>query len=346
MIPSSLIPAIHNIAVAPIWLETFLIITFAIHLVLMNIAVGGTVIVAWHSLSRGSKISRDLSGKLPTILALVINAGVPPLLFVKAIYAQFNYTSSVLMAVYWLAAIIALLIGYYGLYWHYYRYESLKDGGRKGVIFMVLCILLYVGFMLSNNMTLMLRPDHWIEYFDNPHGFILNLNDAALLPRYLHFMVASLAVGGLFVAVLGKMKSDQDYIETGFKWFVRATVLNIAVGLAFMISLPRDLMLMFMGKDMIATSLLGVGIVGAGCLIYFGIKRKVVLASIITVTMVYVMVIMRHLLRDAYLAPYFKPEDLIITGQYSSLYLFLISIVIGIIAINYMLKLMYKSGRS
>ncbi|WP_291326048.1 hypothetical protein [Desulfovibrio sp. UCD-KL4C] len=346
MIPSSLIPAIHNIAVSPIWLETFLIITFAIHLMLMNIAVGGTVIVAWHSLSGGSNISRDLSGKLPTILALVINAGVPPLLFVKAIYAQFNYTSSVLMAVYWLAAIIALLVGYYGLYWHYYRYESLKDGGRKGLIFMVLCILLYVGFMFSNNMTLMLRPDHWIEYFDNPHGFILNLNDAAFFPRYLHFMVASLAVGGLFVAVLGKMKSDQDYIETGFKWFVRATVLNITVGLAFMISLPRDLMLMFMGKNMIATSLFGVAIVGSVCLIYLGIKHKVVLASIITVVLVYVMVIMRHLLRDAYLAPYFKHEDLINTSQYSSLYLFLISIVIGLIAIIYMLKLMYKSGRS
>lgn len=345
MIPSSLIPAIHNIAVAPIWLEVFLIITFAIHLVLMNVAVGGTVIVAWHSLSGGSKISRDLSGKLPTILALVINAGVPPLLFVKAIYAQFNYTSSVLMAVYWLAAIIALLAGYYGLYWHYYRYESLKDAGRKGIILMVLCTLLYVGFMLSNNMTLMLRPDHWIEYFDNPHGFILNLNDAALMPRYLHFMIASLAVGGLFVAVLGKMKSDQDYMETGFKWFVRATVLNVVAGLSFMMALPRDLMLMFMGKDMVATSLFGVGIVGAICLIYAGMKRKVVLASIITVVMVYVMVIMRHLLREAYLVPYFKPDDLIVTGQYSSLYLFLISLVIGIIAITYMLKLMCKSGR-
>ncbi|SDK94558.1 hypothetical protein SAMN05660337_1796 [Maridesulfovibrio ferrireducens] len=346
MIPSSLIPAINTLAVAPIWLETLLVTTFAIHLLLMNIALGGTVLVACHSLSGGSKISRDLSGKLPTILALVINAGVPPLLFVKAIYAQFNYTSSVLMAVYWLVAVVALLVGYYGLYWHYYRYESMKDGGRKGLIFMVLCILLYVGFMLSNNMTLMLRPDHWLAYFDNPNGLVLNLNDTALMPRYLHFMVSALAIGGLFVAILGKRKSDQDYVATGFKWFVWATVVNIGVGLWFLMVLPREIMLIFMGKDMLATSLLGIGLVGTVALIYAGMKQKVVLSSVLTVIMVYVMVVMRHLLRDAYLAPYFKVEDIPVTGQYSPFYLFLISLVIGIISIIYMLKLMCKSGRS
>ncbi|WP_031480565.1 hypothetical protein [Maridesulfovibrio frigidus] len=346
MVPSSLIPAIHTIAVEPIWPITLLIVTFAIHLLLMNIALGGTVIVAWHSLSGGSKISRDLSGKLPTILALVINAGVPPLLFVKAVYAQFNYTSSVLMAVFWLAAIFALLIGYYALYYHYYRYDSLKDGGRKGLIFMVLCILLYVGFMLSNNMTLMLRPDHWAEYFQNPNGLVLNLNDSALIPRYLHFMVSALAVGGLFVAILGKMKSDQDYIETGSKWFVRATLVNIGVGLWFLMALPRDIMLIFMGRDMFATILLGIGMVGTIGLIHAGMKRNVVLSSVIVVIMVYVMVVMRHLLRKAYLAPYFKVEDIPVTGQYSPLYLFLISLVIGIAGIAYMLKLMFKAGRS
>jgi hypothetical protein len=312
----------------------------------MNIAVGGTAIIAWHSISGGSKISRDLSGKLPTILALVINAGVPPLLFVKAVYAQFNYTSSVLMAVFWLAAIVALLIGYYGLYYHYYRYESMKDGGRKGIIFMVLVILLYVGFMLSNNMTLMLRPDHWVEYFQNPNGFVLNLNDTALIPRYMHFMVSALAVGGLFVAILGKMKSDQDYILTGSKWFVRATFVNIGFGLWFLMALPRDVMLIFMGKDVFATSLLVAGMIGTFGLIHAGMKRNVVLSSVITVVMVYIMVIMRHLVRKAYLAPYFKVEDIPVTGQYSPLFLFLISLVVGIVSIAYMLKLTCKSGRS
>ncbi len=83
-------------------------------------------------------------------------------------YGHFDYVSSVLMGGWWLAVIAALMISYYGFYTYKFGYDAMS-AGRRNVLFLVsLAGLLYVGFMLTNNTTLMLVPEMWTKYFDQP----------------------------------------------------------------------------------------------------------------------------------------------------------------------------------
>ncbi|WP_027721106.1 hypothetical protein [Maridesulfovibrio zosterae] len=346
MDPSSLIPEAIGISVQPIWLIVLSIITFSVHLLLMNAVFGGTAIVFFHSISGGTEISRSVSKKLPTVLALAINAGVPPLLFLQAVYGQFSYVSSILMAVFWLAVIGVLITGYYGLYFHNYRYNKLSSSARKFLMLAVLCMISYIGFMLSNKMTLMLRPDVWPEYFSDQAGFILNLGDPVLIPRFFHFVVSALAVGGLFVALIGRSRGDQDFIDSGMKWFSRSTLVNILMGIWFFMALPRDVMLIFMGQNMLATILLVAGFVLTFGMLHAGFTKNVVLATAATVLIVPVMATMRHLVRQEYLAPYFTLNTAPVSEQLQPLVLFIVSIILGGLGIAYMLKLMLKAERS
>lgn len=346
MDPSALVPEAIGISVHPIWPVLLSITTFSVHLLLMNAVFGGTAIVVVHSFYGGSDISRTLSGKLPTLLALAINAGVPPLLFLQAVYGQFSYVSSILMAVFWLAVIAVLMAGYYGLYYHNLRYDILDESGRKWLMMAVLGTISYTGFMLSNKMTLMLRPEVWVQYFSDPDGFILNLNDPVLLPRFMHFVISALAVGGLLCAIIGHRNGRQNFISTGMKWFSRSTLVNIAMGTWFLLALPKNVMLIFMGRDTIATALLCAGLLAMLTMLHAGFTRNVTMATLATVFIVPVMATMRHLVRQQYLSPYFTLDTAPVSGQWQPFILFLISMVIGSFIIIYMLKLMFRAERS
>lgn len=346
MDPSALIPEAIGISIYPIWPVVLSIITFSVHLLLMNAVFGGAAIVFVHSLSGETEVSRSVSKKLPTLLALAINAGVPPLLFLQAVYGQFSYVSSILMAVFWLAVIGALILGYYGIYYHNYSYEKLGESGRKFVIFAVLCMIVYIGFMLSNKMTLMLRPEVWNEYFNDPDGFILNLSEPVLFPRFMHFAISALAVGGLTVAMIGRKRGSKSFVDTGMKWFSRSTLVNILMGFWFLIALPKDVMLIFMGQDMLATGLLFVGLLALGAMLHAGFTRNVTIAALATGLIVPVMATMRHLVRQKYLEPYFTLDTAPVSLQWSPFILFACSLLVGILCIMYMLKLMFRAERS
>lgn len=346
MDPSVLVPAAIGISVHPIWPVTLSIITFSVHLLLMNAVFGGAAIVFVHSLSGGTEVSRNISSKLPTLLALAINAGVPPLLFLQAVYGQFSYVSSILMAVFWLAVIAVLITGYYCIYIHKYRYEQLGASGRKLIMFAVLAGICYIGFMLSNKMTLMLRPEVWAEYFDDPNGFILNLSDPVLIPRFMHFVISALAVGGLFVALVGKRQGKDDFVATGMKWFSRSTLVNVLMGFWFLVALPRDVMLIFMGGDMLATVLLCVGLLATFAMLHAGFTKNIYGGVAATLFIVPVMAVMRHLVRQKYLEPYFTLDTAPVSGQWSPFILFVVSLIAGTFCVVYMLKLMLKAERS
>ncbi|WP_022663292.1 hypothetical protein [Paucidesulfovibrio longus] len=339
MDPTTLIPVVDPIPIPGPWFDVLLVATFVIHILFMNVAVGCAAIsLAGHFGASGSGLSRTLSKRMPTILALTINLGVAPLLFLQVVYGQFDYTSSVLMAGYWLAVIGLLLAAYYGLYIYDFKYDAL--GGARSVLLLAsLCMMLWIGFMFSNNVTLMLRPEKWLDYFKLEGASFLNLDDPALAPRYLHFMVASLAVGGLFVALMGHFAKDADRTAAGMKWFARATMLNIVVGAWFLMSLPRPILLKFMGGDTMASALLLAALAGAVGLLWAGLRRKPLLAAGLTVATVVFMAVTRHLLRAFYLAPWFDSSDLPVTGEYSTLMLFLFFLAVGLPCVVWMIRI-------
>jgi len=64
-----------------------------------------------------------------------------------------------------------------------------------------------------------------------------------------------LAVGDLFVAVLGQFKKKkkselgEHAIAIGMKVFSHLTAIQIVVGLWFLLALEKDVMMLFMGRD-------------------------------------------------------------------------------------------------
>ncbi|MBW1641793.1 MAG: hypothetical protein JRJ76_03035, partial [Deltaproteobacteria bacterium] len=230
----NLIPSPDSIPVPWGWFWLFLMITFFLHLLLLNVTIGTGIISLVKSI-RGKendlKTAKDLGVKLPYAIAFTITTGVAPLLFIQVLYGHFIYTSSVLMASYWLSIIALLLMAYYSAYIYDFKFDALGSS-RSIFIAVSVIIFLIVAFFFSNNMTLMLMPEAWKAYFSNSRGTILNLYEPTLYPRYLHFLFASIANGGLFLALLNDFRSrkgnndSRGNILLGLKWFTFAFIIQ------------------------------------------------------------------------------------------------------------------------
>lgn len=197
----------------------------------------------------------------------------------------------------------------------------------------------------------MLTPEKWKSFLSNPHGTFLNLSDPILYPRYLHFITASIANGGLFLALLNDYRSrkgkthSKTHGASGLKWFTFAFVIQILIGFWFFLMLPKQIRSLFMGQSTYATLLLILGVLGAILSLGFGLKKQVRPCAASVLFTIAPMVLMRDVVRTAYLKPYFHVSHLSVSPQYSPMILFLIMLGIGIISIGYMLKLASQAGK-
>jgi hypothetical protein len=316
----------------------------------MNTMLGIGIIALFNSFSKKNdsvSVSRQISSKLPFTIAFTVNMGVAPLLFIQVLYGQFIYTSSLLMAVYWISIVLIMLVAYYSAYLYDFKFDTF--GNRRSIFIAVTVILLLtVGFFFSNNMTLMVMPDKWISYFNNPNGTLLNLSEPTLIPRYLHVVVSAVAVGGLFLAVFWKIKQNRSntsylpHIKQSMRWFNYATLSQFIIGSWFLMRLPGNIASLFMGGNSYATMLFTIGIIGTIVSLILGFKNRVWPCAATTIVTIAVMVLMRDQLRLAYLKPYFHPSMLETTPQYGPFFLFLVSLILGALLIGFMLRLAFQ----
>lgn len=345
---AQLIPAAEAIPSPWGWFEALLLVTFILHILFMNLTVGSVVIALGARLTgrpggTGAELARELGHRLPTTLALQINLGVAPLLFVQVLYGQFLYTSSVLMAGWWLSAIAAVIVGYYGLYVHDAKFASAPALSRLA-LGLSLVMLLYTGFLLSNNMTLMLRLSAWGAYVATPGGSHLNLSDPTLWSRYAHMLLAAPAVAGLYLAYLGGKKNRPEWVAHGLKWFTRLTMAQVLVGGWLLASLPRPVMQAFMGRDRLATALLLAGVLAGLAALVAGVKRQTGAAVALTLVTVALMAVTRAQVRSLTLAPHFTPASLPVTVDNTPLLVFVLALAAGLLVVAYMLRVYVKSA--
>ncbi len=286
---------------------------------------------------------KETSKKLPFAIAFTVNFGVAPLLFLQVLYGNFIYASSLLMAVFWLSIVFILICAYYLAYVYDFYFDTLPSLRNLLIISATLCMLI-IGFFISNNMTLMVSPHAWPQYFENPKGTILALSEPMLIPRYLHFVFSSTAVAGLFQAwYWNRKKQDPETreikIRLGTKWFTHSTLAQIPVGFWFLMALPSHAIQAFMGRNPIATLLLVLGILLTGLSLYQGFKGKLGGLTITVLFLIITMVLVRDQLRIILLDPYFCISDIPVHPQYSPMILFIISLIIGLGLVAYMLSI-------
>lgn len=353
MDPATLVPAADVIPAPWGWFYVLLLVTFLLHLLVMNAMLGGgiiTLISSFRKTEQDRLLCREFSYKWPYTIAFAVNFGVAPLLFLQVLYGQFIYTSSVLMAAWWLSIVALLILSYYAAYIYDFKFDNLGKPAVFVAQFSVL-LMLMIAFLFTNNMTLMLQPERWLAYFTNSGGTLLNLTDPSVIPRYLHFVIGAVAVAGLYLALIGHFgwrKSRVDpaaLIAKGMNYFTVATALQLIVGTWFLIALPREVMMIFMGGSALGTGLLVIGLLLTLAVLHFGYRQRVIATCSLTLVLMIVMVLMRDLVRTAYLQPYFSLGDLEVATQYSPLIFFLLVLAGGLVLIAYMIKLALNCGK-
>ncbi|MFB6319359.1 hypothetical protein ACE1EF_12285 [Saccharicrinis sp. FJH54] len=308
----------------------------------MNLVLGGSLL-AVGDLVRGKSIDKE-SRHIPTLIALTINLGVPPLLFVQVLFGNFFYSSSVMMSVYWILIIPVLILAYYGAYIFSKRIDMNSTFGKAMLILSTLLIL-YIGFMFVNNSTFSIQPDKWSAYNDNPGGTLLNLRDPSFWPRYLHFITAAVAIAGLGKAIWIRFfkKADPAEKETGIKKNLRifgfATMIQFIFGLWFWLAMPKHVTMAFMGQNIPATILMVLVLISALLIIIFAMRGKLIPALIQGLFQVILMAVVREIARYTYLEGIFKPSELENVHQSTPLLAFLLIFILGLFLLFYMYKL-------
>jgi hypothetical protein len=303
-----------------------------------------------------ARFGNTLAISLPYFVSVAITQGIVPLLFLQLVYGPMFYTSSILIAVPWLMIIFLLLSAYYAYYVYTYRREAL---GRRGiwVLFGAGLLFLTIAFIFSNNVTLMLTPERWIPmYQESPHGMNLNLSEPQLLPRYLHFVTAAVAVTGLTMGCYGLYwhSRERDYgqwlIRTGAALYLLVTLLQIPIGIWFLLSLGPNIYGQFLGGDVPATAIFVASMIldiisiilltlawreGKPRFFWAGLASALVV--------VFLMVVIRHLVRVFFIQGYVMPEQMPVDTQWGLILLFVGSFLIGIAYIGWLLRITWQA---
>ncbi len=342
---------------APLWVFVILLyLTFILHILSMNFMLGGAFL-AFISRYQSKKddslkmIYPAVTKKIPTFLAATVTLGVAPLLFVQVLYGRYFYTSSVILGWPWFSIIILITLAYYGFYLVAFKTNSQKS--YSGILLLAIILIFIVGFIFSNNFTLLQTPQTWGQkYFADPSGWNLNLEDPTLWARFLHFFIASIAIGGLFITLIGFFRWKNDpttaklFIDFGGKWFIYSTAVQILVGIWFLFTLSKSAQGLLMGKNVLATFNLILGILGAPIAIWIMHKARhaqnplpqLKIVYGLTFLIVVFMSITRGLIRNQYLHQFYQPANFTIQPQWDVLAIFFIAFLMGIILWGMMIK--------
>ena len=336
-------------------LEILLVGTFALHLIPMNLVLGGGILALWsafraHGHPHHARLARWWANLFPVAVALTITSGVAPLLFLQVLYGPFFFSSSILMAWPWLGIIPLLLLAYYGFYWYSLQFEAL---GRRGALVAAgsaACVTA-IGFLFSNNLVLMLQPEKWRAlHATGWPGLAWNASDPAVLPRFVHFFAAALAVAGFAVLLLGvqRRRSDPNFgqwaTRLGARWFVGATVAQLLVGPWFLFSLPEPVRGAFLGGRTAETTVLALGIgLGLAAIVLVLARRPREAAVALAATLV-LMAVVRDRVRAGYLAPHYSPQALQVEPQTAAVVLFFLLLVLGLATVGWMLSRLFRSA--
>jgi hypothetical protein len=352
MNPALLIPTPDPLQIPWSWFQPLLSTTFLLHLLVMNTMLGWAIIAFCNHAFKPSRPAENqlISQKLPFTIAFTINFGIAPLLFLQVLYGHFMYTSSILMAVFWLSIVALLIFAYSAAYIYNLQFSRITDLHTllSGIIAL---LLLIITFLFTNNMSLMVSPENWARYFDHPQGILLNFQDTTLLPRFLHSVFASVAVGGLTLGLYydfqrrhGK-NAAATLIPSAMNWFVLATIGNFGVGTWYFGGLPESTRTVPGIAGVFLLCFLVGGIVAAILALIFGLQHRVRHAAGAILVTITCMVGVREIVRRQTLAPWFSTSDLEVVPQYSPFILFLLIFAAGLYLVWWMIKLVFPADK-
>jgi cytochrome c len=226
-----------------------LLIFFLMHIVFINMMIGGAFLTLWYQLKglrdhKWDDLAHDIAASITVNKSIAVVLGVGPLLAINTLYTTYFYSANALTGAFWIS-IIPLVAGAFLLtYLHKYLWHRMPRWLHIAVIAVVVGIFAFIPLIFLTNITLMLAPERWTQV----KGFW----DAASLPnvwaRYAHFILSCPAMIGLMLVWSYRRKSQQDVdkiglsraelIRIGYRWAFWPTVAQFFVGPIAWITLP------------------------------------------------------------------------------------------------------------
>src|SRR5690606_9922633 len=188
----------------PEWLLVFvLILSFLIHILFINLMIGGSILTFWYEYKGRfnadfDKLAREIASTITVNKSLAVVFGVAPLLSINVLYTLYFYSANALTGNIWISVVPWVAVAFLMFYLHKYSWDRLENNKPLHLSILGIGILsfLFIPFIFLTTINLMLYPEEW----GNIKGFFDAMTLPNVFPRYFHFMVASLAITGLFMA--------------------------------------------------------------------------------------------------------------------------------------------------
>ncbi|MCK5375865.1 MAG: hypothetical protein KAJ97_02210 [Acidobacteria bacterium] len=356
----NLIPAVDPAGLpGPAWLfHILLVFTFFLHMLFMNLTLGGTLLAAFAHLRSGGR--RDdfrgaLAGRLMAVnnfgISLTITTGVAPLLFIQVIYHQYFYTATILLASIWFATLILLTVGYYAAY--LYKFRGAPTRGQGGGLWLgVSALMFFVIAMIHVAVNLVSsQPEKWGSLADGGWNV---LGDPTFWPRLFHFVLAGIAFAAL-VAVWWAVRRagagvdveiNTEIARYAWRWALWSTVLQVADGFLLLMVLPKPVLKGLMSGGLATLGPLTLAIfIGIGLLMMLArASNPVENPGLVTGTLgamtltIAIMSITRHQVRALYLEPATSQHHFQVVSQWGNFLLFVVLLVAGLATVAYMVR--------
>jgi len=225
----------------PEWiLIVLIIISFLLHILFVNLMLGGTIITFALEImgikdKKYDKLAREIEATVTVNKSLAVVIGVAPLLIINTLYTVYFYSANALTGYAWISIIPLVIIAFLILYYHKYTWDKYEYKKKNHIIILgvALAVLLFVPLIFLSNISLMLFPERWAEV----RGFLSSLFIANVIPRYLHFLTGTIAVTGLFV--FGYVSRKSYSVSENLPGFTKEEIMEKAYKLTFYASLSQ-----------------------------------------------------------------------------------------------------------
>ena len=184
-----------------------------------------------------SPVDRRLLKTFLPLEALAVVLGIAPLLLIQVGHTVSFFSAVNLLAPYWVLVIPIMIVAFLTL-------DILEHSTRRSYLHLALgmvgiaCLIVIPGVFVAI-ISLAENPQHWIAVVQVHHSLVGELGWFWLF-RYLHVLGAAIIFGAILHYLLSEDSDRQRKTELMY-WLIGSILLQIAVGIAMLFTLPAHL---------------------------------------------------------------------------------------------------------
>lgn len=253
-------------------LKGLLVLFFLIHILFVNLTVGGALLVSLFEFlgfrnRKFDSLALELAKTVTVNKSLAVVMGIGPLLCINLVYTVQWYGANALTGHAWLLIIPLITIAFLLAYLHKYTWHRWETGTAKkfhwAISLTSSLLFLSIPFVFLANVNLMLFPGEW----EKVKGFFSSLRIGNVFPRYFHFLLASVALTGLAGAGWFWRQVVVDHLDNGmsreelrrlfYQIAASATALQFVAGPILLLTLPSVGVTPLLYKIILPSAVLG-----------------------------------------------------------------------------------------